>query len=104
YTDGTAISGGTLISKNTINNGTTSPVGTSFVIVNGASGSQFGTFGGTGQVIGAVTQNTFTHLQPGGPSAIDTANPLTTLGGLTLAGTSNVDFDFNGSGNDTVNA
>ncbi len=103
YTAGTVIAGGTVVSKNIINNGTSSPVGVGSVTVSGTSTSQFGTFGGTGQVPGAVVQNQFSHLAPGGPSNVDTANQLTLNGGLTLAGGSDVDLEFNGFGNDTVN-
>src|SRR5439155_22900331 len=103
YTDGTTISGGTIISRNTLNNSANSPMGSGPVTVNGTSSSQFGTFGGSGQVVGAVTHNAFSHLVPGGPSAVDVSNPLTLNGGLTLNAGSNADFDLNGFGADTIN-
>src|SRR6185369_7190556 len=81
----------------------TSPVGTGSVTVNGTNTSH-GTFGGSGQVIGAVATNQFAHLAPGGVGAVDVANPLTLNSGLTLANGSTVDAEFNGFGNDVVNA
>jgi autotransporter-associated beta strand protein len=104
YAQGTTINGGAIISRNTTNNGTSSPVGTGFVSVggNGNGAGQFGTFGGTGQVIGLVTNNQFGRIQPAGALAIDIANPLTLNGGLDLKGGSTVAFDFNGFGNDRI--
>jgi autotransporter-associated beta strand protein len=103
YSAGTVIAGGTVISRNLINDSTNSPVGRGAVTVSGTSATQFGTFGGNGQVIGPVSQGSFSHLAPGGPSAVDGSNPLTLLGGLTLAAGSNVDFDFDALAFDQIN-
>jgi fibronectin-binding autotransporter adhesin len=95
YSAGTVVAGGVVISKNTINDFTNSPVGTGPVTVSNSA-----TFGGSGQVIGPVSHSGTSHLAPGGVSAVDTSNPLDLQGGLTLTGTPNLDFEFNGFGND----
>ncbi|MEO6434254.1 MAG: autotransporter-associated beta strand repeat-containing protein, partial [Tepidisphaeraceae bacterium] len=98
YDQGTTIAGGTLISRNTLNNGTQSPVGTGAVAVSGS-----GTFGGSGQVIGAVSLSGSTsRLAPGGVAAVDPTNQLNLVGGLTLGDNSNVDFDLFPAGADSI--
>ena len=99
YSLGTIINGGAIISKNTSNNFLTSPVGVGPVTVGGT-----GTFGGSGQVIGAVSINgSGGHLAPGGVAAVDPTNPLDLQGGLTLDSGSHTDFDFFSAGSDRIN-
>jgi fibronectin-binding autotransporter adhesin len=89
YTGGTTVSTGTLLANNTTGSATgTGPVSVS-------SGA---TLGGTGFIGGAATINGGAHLAPGASAA-----PLT-VGGLTLAATSVLDYELGlpGSSDTTV--
>ena len=88
YSGNTLISGGSLLA----NNSTSSATGSGNVTV--ATG---GTLGGDGIIIGGVTINSGGTLAPGNSvGSID-------VGSLTLSSGSILNFEFNGSLNDTIN-
>jgi len=118
YTGGTTITRGSLIANNTSNSAT----GSGAVAVNGTSATVYGVLGGglglstggtlpvgaaaggatsktyaansVGGISGAVNVNTAGHLAPG--NSVGTL----TVGGLTLAGGSILDYEFNNAAND----
>ena len=68
----------------------------------GSSGTQFGTFGGTGSVSGLTTLNQFGEIRPGGTLSTDNAGTLTLNGGLTLNAGSLLTYQMGPTGNDSM--